>query len=582
MEHDGETSELINGKLITAIRRDGRLSEVMVNFSKIVENTSKVKFLSSLLNEYNLLGNYGTLKIPKNDKKSEECRELGNKLYSKKEFIDAVTMYNRSLCYAEYRPNLALTYANRSAVCFELKMYSTCLENIEMAKQHDYPSEKMANLDKRAEKCKRMIEEGAESDESQLKPIGEEFLKLSHPPHPKLPFIADCLEMKYTEDFGRYVTTNKRLNPGEIICIEESFSKYLLPTHKYKNCINCLNDNFLRLVPCPKTTSAMFCSQQCMNEANDSFYKYESDVIDELNRICPKVYRSALKSFFQSLKAYNSDLEMLKSVSRENENNSGLSIFDVDNPLDQADIFRAIEGLKVNEQRNHFDHFERSVLVAILVDLFTRHTKLADLLPTEDDRMFFLKTIYKHIQIAISNYHGLGNGVMKSSELEKNPRIGGGSFPFCSLINHACSQNVFRRVLNNKNHVIVLKVIEAGEQLFDDYGFHFEKVDLATRQSHLQDYYSFDCHCEACQNNYPLLGNLPSRDPESKMILIAEKLFRFDVGSAKKLFKTVCKYLNEKNDLHPCFELNVGQACLKKCFTIFVMSKLKLKLAGKC
>lgn len=187
-------------------------------------------------------------KNPKDDKKSVEAREIGNTFYADDEFIEAIEMYNLSLCFAKSSINLALAYANRSAVCFELKMYSTCLENIELAKQHDYPAEKMTKLNERAEKCRQMIKEGADTDESWLKPSGEEYLKLSHPPHPKLPYIADCLDVKYNQEFGRHVVTTKQLLPGEIICIESPFSSKLISGSPYKHCCHCMDNNLLNLI----------------------------------------------------------------------------------------------------------------------------------------------------------------------------------------------------------------------------------------------------------------------------------------------------------------------------------------------
>lgn len=47
-------------------------------------------------------------------------------------YITAVAKYNENLCQVESTLRLALAYANRSAVCFELQMYSTCLQNIEL------------------------------------------------------------------------------------------------------------------------------------------------------------------------------------------------------------------------------------------------------------------------------------------------------------------------------------------------------------------------------------------------------------------------------------------------------------------
>lgn len=566
-------------KLKELLRNDGKISEVSMEFKKIKENSEMIKFLHNLLSKYKLLSDYGRLRIPKNDKISDACREKGNKSYAQKQFIDAVVQYNQSLCFAETQQNLALAFANRSAVFFELKMFSTCLDNIELAKFHNYPKEKLDKLEKRAEMCRQMIDEGAESDQSQSIPAGEEYLKLSYPPHPILPFIADCLELKCDKDFGRYIVSTKELTPGEIICIESPFSKILMPDHKFKHCINCLKDNFMSLVPCSLSTSAMYCSDECKKDAYDTFYKYEVDIIDKLNLICTKIVRIAVRTFFHSLKVCDGNLKKLKAVVSENENHSGLTIFDVENPGDQLDILRSIDALQSNENgRGNADHFQRSGIVAVIIDLFLQHTKLADFLSAEDDRDFFRNFVYKQTQIAACNYHGIYNGITKKSEIDNDPQIGSGSYPFCSLINHSCNPNIVRVILDNKNYVVVNRVIRRGQQLFDNYGFHHCLEDIQTRQFQLRNQYMFECACDACANDYPLFPNLPFRDPSQSFEVDVKKLMDIDVDHAKQFFKRICNYLVKKDRYYPCYEISAMQECLLRCFTIFRMTKFKLKI----
>lgn len=50
----------------------------------------------------------------KSDKKSAECRELGNAVYAVKNWSEAMEYYNQSLRYAKPdTENVALAYANR-------------------------------------------------------------------------------------------------------------------------------------------------------------------------------------------------------------------------------------------------------------------------------------------------------------------------------------------------------------------------------------------------------------------------------------------------------------------------------------
>lgn len=280
----------------------------------------KIKFASLHKNQQDLINKQSSkgFRAEKNDTSSEEYRELGNKFYASNNFVDAMENYNKSLCFAKSKLNLSLAYANRSAVCFELKMYSTCMENIELAKLYGYPADKFGKLNERAEKCRQMIAKEAESDESLMQSTGEEHLKLSHPPHYKLSYIADCLDVKRNEEFGRHVVTKKRLLPGQIICIEAPFSKYLKPKNKYTNCHHCMSRNFLGLIPCPLATSVMFCSPRCLIEATKSYYKYEVEIIDKIHEMQPN-FRSAVRVFFKALQVCDGNLELLKKITKENE-----------------------------------------------------------------------------------------------------------------------------------------------------------------------------------------------------------------------------------------------------------------------
>lgn len=180
---------------------------------------------------------------------------------------------------------------------------------------------------KRKELCESQL--ANDREKSAYKAIGEEYLKLSHEPNPKLPFISKCLELKSDDQFGRYVVTNKRLSAGDIISIEEPFSKCLLPSSSYKYCVNCLKDNFLNLLPCKSCSAVMFCSEECHEIGINKFHKYECKIIDVLNAIYTKIMRISSQTFFEAVYVYNSDLQQLMSAMNENAKSS-VTVYDFD------------------------------------------------------------------------------------------------------------------------------------------------------------------------------------------------------------------------------------------------------------
>jgi hypothetical protein len=208
---------------------------------------------------------------------------------------------------------------------------------------------------------------------------------------------------------------------------------------------------------------------------------------------------------------------------------------------------------------------------------------MKELLDSESDVDFFRSFVFKQTQIAASNYHGLYNGVSSGSEIESNPQHGSASFPFCSLLNHSCAPNVVRVSHEGKNVVMVNRPIAAGDQIFDNYGFHHCLQDIKDRQTSLYNQYMFKCSCEACTKNYPIFPELPLVDPRFEDFLSddVKKLSELNVQRAKDRFSDYCSYLQKFDKRYPCWEISSVQECLLRCFLIFTMSEFKLKLCDK-
>jgi SET and MYND domain-containing protein 4 len=157
----------------------------------------------------------------KSDTKSQALRSEGNKFYSERKFFDALIKYNESLSYAENgSANLGHAFANKSAVYFEMKQFEKCFNNIEMARNNFYPEKQLQTLNNREAKCREMMKSQREKSADVWN-----FFKLSYPSNPRLPFIANCLEVKRSEKYGRHVITNQDLKVGDIMVVENPFCR---------------------------------------------------------------------------------------------------------------------------------------------------------------------------------------------------------------------------------------------------------------------------------------------------------------------------------------------------------------------
>lgn len=81
----------------------------------------------------------------------------------------------------------------------------------------------------------------------------KEFTTLSYPANPKIPFVADGIECRVTEKFGRGIWTTRDLKPGDIIAIDTA-PMAVLKFANYNRCCNCSKKSMFNLIPCLKTS----------------------------------------------------------------------------------------------------------------------------------------------------------------------------------------------------------------------------------------------------------------------------------------------------------------------------------------
>lgn len=446
-----DVNDLTN-KLKQILIQHGKVEEASREFKKFDDTSERVRFVEKLMKDYNINVDTTKLKLPKSNAISDSYRKRADALHLKKEYLQALEAYNQSLCFAEVdSQNISKAYAGRSSVYYGMEQYKEALLSIQMAKQQGCPEEIEAEIMNREKLSEEMISNKSDTSEEFNR---SELLKMSYKAHADVPYIADCLELKSDAKFGRYITTKVALKPGDVVSIEEPFSKFLLPALRYKYCATCLSDNNLNLIACNGCTSTMFCSEKCAESGFEKFHKYECPIVDKLNSIATKIARIAVRTFFEAFDICDGDIEKLGALCEENYGKTR-TVFDLNGKINPKQLLQAIDALATNEGgRNMADLFQRCGVVSIISQLFINHTSLEDKLPTDDDKDFFRCFLFKQTQIAACNYHGLYNGVLHNSELETNPQYGSGSFPFCSLINHSCAPNLVRLTFNTKNYVV--------------------------------------------------------------------------------------------------------------------------------
>lgn len=461
--------DLVVDKLMLQVETDGRVISLSNEFNQIHENWKKVNFAEKILRE-SKISTSAVLRVEKSNEKSRQLRTAGNEYFSlkKKDYEQALKLYNESICFAENgSEDLGIGFANRSAIYFEWKLYELCLENIELARKSGYPERLTEKLSKREAACKKLLESQDEEDEEVLL-----VPKLTHPPHPKVPFIADCLEMRESPEQGRYIVTTRDLKVGQVVALEDDFCSLILPNVLYQRCSNCLQECSLSLLPCDGCTSAMFCSTECKEDARKSFHVYECPVIDYMFKMFNIIQLSAIRVAICALTSFDSVQQLRDFTNDPSSAKANAFTLQYKEPMPKSELYKPIHALETNQsKRSTADLFQRAVITSVIRSVFLKNSPLPSLLTNADEINLFSELVFRFLQTSSTNFHRLETlaNTMNINNID-DVSYGSGAYSFCSLINHACSPNIVRLPLARRIAVFVLRPIKAGEELLDNYG----------------------------------------------------------------------------------------------------------------
>lgn len=433
----------------------------------------------------------------KDDSAATKFRNEGNLLYKQANFFKALIKYNESLCHAETDYNLALGYGNRSAVFLEFNLFSQCLNNIRLARECNYPKEKMSTLNNREAKCLKLLK-----DKQQPASNDFDYFKISYEPHPTIPFIIDGLELKMDLKYGRHIITSKHLKVGDIISIETPIFSLLnsnpalhngIESNKFNYCSFCFKNNVLDLIPCDKCPSTMFCGEGCKEESRENHQQSDCRIATQFQEMRFKF--TAMKFFFKSLSIFNGSMEELEIIYNEckqsPKNVFDFNFKDLNDPEYSKNQLKVVLGLAADPTFDDDDFADF---------LFAAHPQL------KKHEKFIRKFILHLYQVQRRTMCGIGHWSLLS---ENMIRIGNGIYQFGALLSHSCAPNVMRFFVGNKLCLVVIRPITKGEQIFDCYTESFYNSPASQRQLSLE-HYSIKCDCEACKNpdRYPMAFHL--------------------------------------------------------------------------
>ncbi|KAG4075380.1 hypothetical protein HA402_003171 [Bradysia odoriphaga] len=464
----------------------------------------------------------------KNNAVALKLRNIGNQLFTKNDFFEALLKYNHSLCFAEQGTEaVGLAYANRSAVYIEMQQFHLCLEDIQLARQFNYPADKLEKLQRREEECHAAIENWKPNPYDN--PFN--FFKLSYASNNKYPGIVDCLTLSNNKKFGNHLVTTKTLKTGDIICIEEPvFTAANVDARLYR-CSYCFKDSSMKLFPCTGCTKAMFCSEKCQRTAMNEFHQFECNVHGNPTMKIDFHLRLLMKC----LNVFDYNVPEFQKFVEKNRKPVTVFDFDFSDPEEAMSLKNAILVMLSIQNNAPYCKILVSIMGSEIRDFVSCHAKLKQLWENHGKflnemlaKLIFPVTLLTHMSAFFSKEINLPTETrLGRLQKERKPKparekmfeqnSGQGLYPAFCLLNGSCDPNVFVVSASNKLVWIVAKPIPAGSQLFCKYDQPFYNSGPASRRQGLfKQSYGYTCCCEACLYDWPRLSALEAVDPSFK------------------------------------------------------------------
>jgi len=194
-----------------------------------------------------------------------------------------------------------------------------------------------------------------------------------------------------------------------------------------------------------------------------------------------------------------------------------------------------------------------------------------------------------HLQNLPCNAHEIAEIEVPSGSVKDSiqSEIGAASYGTLSLINHSCDPNIVRHYHSSHAVVRSIRSLTAGEEILDNYGYHYAVMAREERQRKLYNQYYFNCNCSCCASSWPVYSSLSQAavplagtQPEQAKQIISDhhkaaKQYKksFDLvlnGKFGEALPILLEHLGflDKNITRPMREYNDCQEAVKQCFSV--------------
>ncbi|KRT79853.1 Anaphase-promoting complex subunit 3 protein [Oryctes borbonicus] len=519
------------------------------NFKNLEDDKQRIKILYDHARSV-------TLPLSKTSKSYENAikyKTNGNKYYEKKDLDRAVDSYNSAMVACPHntdkeRELLAVSLANRSAVLLEKELITQCLDDINyLLNLGTYPKHLEHKVLLRKAKCCLILgqyNEGIstiklaiaslekanltpENKKSKLTEINSllDELKLksndanlelvpqlksnlqTFTPNFKYPAVNDFVDFDEDQTQGRFATAKRDIEPGSIVAEEDPHCLAISITTCTRNCSNCTK-SILNPIPCGSCVYTVFCSKNCMKESK-----------------CHEIECKITHSLYESGASINC-IMALRIITQKPFGDFWNKKDSLGKPISSDRIYHGSDYERLYNLCTHSSMRPKGEFVhySFMAIYLLRLLKLTNYFPydTKDDQLteeecFIGGLILRHLQILQFNAHELSElrnmKVVNENELNYYTcHLGGAVYPTLALFNHSCEPGVIRYNKGKKMVLRAIKLIRAGEVIYDNYGPVYSVEDTNSRINSLIERYWFQCQCVACRNNWPLFNNMSDHE----------------------------------------------------------------------
>lgn len=536
----------------------------------------------------------------KDDDRSRKYLLKGDRFVENYDFVKAIESYNAAICYAfSFSSQLPIGYMKRAQIYTRLGLHKEALKSLELAMLTETNDEDIrVQLYQQRERC---VDRIGNTPQKKLLPHKKvlDDPQITHNFHKKVPFASECLEVMENKFYGRYLTTNKDLVPGQILSIEPAYCRVLDRRFIYKKCTHCLKSIHFNLFPCTKCSMAMFCSEKCL-DLSGTYHKYECSIMGTIyNVFCDTEHASlpwmALRQLLLTLRWYWRFQDLIKLLVDAESDTFNYQRFNFETAV-QKNYMQYILSLttkpQIDEEYNQIKELcDKMIKVLIakspLRDDIREYILHDATFNLDKYREVLSRILIRFFYVNLTNVYSLVSTPewWDKSEAMRNESFALAIFPFTTLINHACASNVKALFVGegNTNFMIyVNRPIAAGKQIFITYQkeMNYLETPLAQRRETILNEFGFVCGCVACVNNYAVASKLKHMclmSNEEKEF-VKENYQMLDdpekcLKAAKKAVKMYGKILVKYEKQYPCLDMNQVELLLDHCMLLLYRNR---------